>query len=710
MIFSIDLDIILKILPVVISVLAFLGFKDVLKEWLDTRKKRIILLKGPFDEDVIKRATSYFIEPKCQNLDPAGEEEIRYAPTSTKEPLFGILDRFIEMESPYKHVMILADSGTGKTTCVLNYYAQNERRKRNKYVTVIPLGRKDADDLLSKLKEPEINPKNTVIILDALDEDVLAIEDHYERVKKLMEVCEKFKRVIITCRTQFFRREDEIPKDTGIVRVGPRKAGEGKNYEFRKLYLSPFDDSEVQRYLKKRYPFWRYKTRKEAIEIALKRIPFLCPRPMLLAHIPEVLESQKEISYTYQLYEIMIEAWLKREEGWVENEVLRDFSERLAIDIWLKREERKVERVPRDELMQLAKKWNIDVEDWKLTGRSLLNRDVEGNFKFAHRSIMEYLFVERFLKLEPESRPKMEWTDQMKAFLIEKVKSRKSGNKLDLVDLSDSDLTGMDLREFSFTNANLEGLTLELGAIRGANFKGANLKNMTFVNTKLKMSFVYIPPGKFMMGSPKDEPGHEDNEKLHEVTLTRGFYMQTTAVTVRYWRQFVKETAYKSEAEIGDGSFTWTGSEGIKKKGIFWDNPGFKQTDEHPVTCVSWNDTQRFIEWLNKKDEGSYRLPTEAEWEYACRAGTTTPFAFGKCLSTDDTNYNGNYPLEGCPKGKYRGKTIPVGSLKANDWGLYDMHGNVWEWCEDWYDDYPSGKVTDPYGTISGLEPCYPRW
>ncbi|MFP4349875.1 MAG: formylglycine-generating enzyme family protein, partial [Desulfococcaceae bacterium] len=91
-------------------------------------------------------------------------------------------------------------------------------------------------------------------------------------------------------------------------------------------------------------------------------------------------------------------------------------------------------------------------------------------------------------------------------------------------------------------------------------------------------------------------------------------------------------------------------------------------------------------------------MPTEAEWEYACRAGTKTPFNTGECLSTGQANYNGNYPMPGCSKGKYRKKTIPAASFPPNAWGLYDMHGNVYEWCRDWYGDYPTGQVTDPSG------------
>lgn len=223
-----------------------------------------------------------------------------------------------------------------------------------------------------------------------------------------------------------------------------------------------------------------------------------------------------------------------------------------------------------------------------------------------------------------------------------------------------------------------------------------------FTNS-LGMKFVYIRPGTLMMGSPRDEPERSDDEILHKVTLTKGFYMQTTQVTVGHWRIFVRSAGFKTEAETGDGAYGWTGSEWKKDKRYYWDNPGFPQTDEHPVTCVSWNDAQAFIMWLNQKEGKIYRLPTEAEWEYSCRAGTAIPFFFGKCLSTDVANYDGNYPLKGCPKGKYREKTVPVGSFAPNAWGLYDMHGNVCEWCQDWYGEYSADAATDSVGVRPGL-------
>ncbi|MCP4155865.1 MAG: formylglycine-generating enzyme family protein, partial [bacterium] len=167
---------------------------------------------------------------------------------------------------------------------------------------------------------------------------------------------------------------------------------------------------------------------------------------------------------------------------------------------------------------------------------------------------------------------------------------------------------------------------------------------------------------------------YADEIPQHKVVLTKAFYMQTTEMTQGQW------------------------------KAVMGYNPSFFKNciGDCPVEYVSWNDAQEFIRRLNKREgKASYRLPTEAEWEYTCRAGTETPFYFGNCLSTDQANYNGKYPLKGCTQGEYRNKTLSVASFKPNAWELYDMHGNVWEWCSDWYDDYPSESVTDPQGPSS---------
>lgn len=136
------------------------------------------------------------------------------------------------------------------------------------------------------------------------------------------------------------------------------------------------------------------------------------------------------------------------------------------------------------------------------------------------------------------------------------------------------------------------------------------------------------------------------------------------------------------------------------------ENPSQFEGAERPVEQVSWTDVvERFLIALNELVPGlEAGLPTEAQWEYACRAGTATAFSFGPNISTDQVNYDSNYPYAGGPQGEYRRQTVEVKALPANDWGLYQMHGNVWEWCADWLGDYPAEAIVDPKGSSEGRE------
>jgi sulfatase modifying factor 1 len=198
-------------------------------------------------------------------------------------------------------------------------------------------------------------------------------------------------------------------------------------------------------------------------------------------------------------------------------------------------------------------------------------------------------------------------------------------------------------------------------------------KNIT---NSIGMKFVWIPTGTFMMGSPKEEKERDGSrETQHKVTLTKGFYMAVYTVTQEEW-----------QAVMGKNLSHFKGEKNL------------------PVEMVSWVDCQEFIKNLRAKDKKPYRLPTEAEWEYACRAGTTTPFSFGETISADQANYNGNFPYGNGTKGVYREKTTHVGSFPANAWGLHDMHGNLLQWCHDWFGDYPQMDVVDPQGPDTGKD------
>jgi len=231
--------------------------------------------------------------------------------------------------------------------------------------------------------------------------------------------------------------------------------------------------------------------------------------------------------------------------------------------------------------------------------------------------------------------------------------------------------------------------------------------------------FVFIKGGSYLMGSPENEAGRNDNEIQHPVKVG-DFYMAKYPVTVAQFEAFISEKNYSTDADKNGDNYLW-GLYGKNRElisDVNWrcNTMGELQQDkQHPVIHVSWNDASAYCKWLNEKLNKTFRLPTEAEWEYACRAGTTTPFNTGANLTTDQANYDGNYPYQNYPKGKYLGKTTPVGSYPPNGWGLYDLHGNVWEWCLDWYGekyydeckrqgivDNPPGPATGSYRVLRG--------
>jgi formylglycine-generating enzyme required for sulfatase activity/serine/threonine protein kinase len=228
------------------------------------------------------------------------------------------------------------------------------------------------------------------------------------------------------------------------------------------------------------------------------------------------------------------------------------------------------------------------------------------------------------------------------------------------------------------------------------------------------MRLKLIKPGTFLMGSPKDEEGRYDNEgpRQHEAEITQAFYMGVYPVTKGQFAAFAKAAPYTTEAETDGKGFGYNASTKKLESGKYsWRDPGFAQADDHPVVEVTWNDAKAFCEWLSKKEGKTYELPTEAEWEYACRAGTTTRFWCGDM----DASLKGNANIadaslkEKYPFGRWAVAwnddypfTSPVGNFKANRWGLYDMHGNVWQWCADGYGPYQEGYIKDPKGKDSG--------
>jgi sulfatase modifying factor 1 len=236
----------------------------------------------------------------------------------------------------------------------------------------------------------------------------------------------------------------------------------------------------------------------------------------------------------------------------------------------------------------------------------------------------------------------------------------------------------------------------------------------------VQLEMVLVPAGTFIMG---DNNGLDDEKPAHKVTITKPFYLGRCEVTVEQFRRFVEATGYATDADKGtgfQGAFGWDrATMDFKMNEEFsWQNTGFAQSDSHPVVNVSWNDAMEFCSWLGRKEGKTYRLPTEAEWEYACRAGTTTSYFHGndtkgleKVANVADAAFVSQFPeLEGAIRANDgHAYTSPVGSFSPNAFGLRDMHGNVWEWCADWYDPefYAISPTNDPVGPVAGGERVY---
>jgi formylglycine-generating enzyme required for sulfatase activity len=209
--------------------------------------------------------------------------------------------------------------------------------------------------------------------------------------------------------------------------------------------------------------------------------------------------------------------------------------------------------------------------------------------------------------------------------------------------------------------------TLESDTIKTEN----NTVNKKISKNKPTTEFVNIPGGTFMMGSPVTEQGRKDDEIQHKVTLS-AFRMSKYPITFEQYDVFCEATDREKPR-------------------------GFKRGNM-PVSDVSWYYAKAFAEWMG------CQLPTEAEWEYAARANTTTPFYTGDCLTSEQANFNGKEPYLNCEQGKFRKEALPVGSFSPNDFGLYDMHGNIWEWTNDWYGEYDVADKLNPKGPDTGTK------
>lgn len=392
-----------------------------LTSYLRSRAYKGYAASTSFSRQEIAIALDGYVQQEGMRSDPSTRMELGEALAAQRTSAFRMLDNFIVGLNGGRHLFVFADCGMGKTTLLINYFHRRQRwlRRRKTSIVLISLSKDSYLDEIGAV--PPDKRAETVILMDAFDEDPLVFEGVQKRLDLLVRMTSGFKAVVISCRSQFFADDSEIPVATGELRAGPTPSGTSKEYEFERIYLAPFDRKKVAQYLRRAFPGVQGVYRRRMARRLVDRFPSLIMRPMLLAHISEVLENDDNSSLISQaeIYQAIVSGWAKREAHWVPTQALLTFSKRFALNVFEMRRGRGGEYSSKEELTALAESWGIQVRPELLTGRSLLNRTEDGKCKFAHRSIMEYFVSEGIL--DGTSSSSLDVTGQIAMFLFERL-------------------------------------------------------------------------------------------------------------------------------------------------------------------------------------------------------------------------------------------------------------------------------------------------
>lgn len=558
-----------------------------------------------------------YIEPDLQQFNPANDPD----EDLVRQPALHALDTWFKGDRADKQRFILADAGMGKTSILVMLRVAHLMGcwPDDVDVRLLKLGHDTLDTIAAMTGR-----RRTVLLLDSLDEDPTAWGRVESRLTELLDATQNFRRVLLTCRTQFFSGGDDPFDRRGRVLVG--------GHQVSVRYLALFSDTQVDAYLSRRFPrrfrdylFFRPNPQAERARPTLAKMRDLRFRPMLLAHVDAIVEHTGEWT-TYGVLDAMVETWLTREQRKARQrgesvtwEQLRDGCVAIARHLHAN----ELQELSEDELAVVVHSEAAleGLRHMDVGGRSLLNRRSDGAFRFAHRLVQEYLLVYWARSLPADTEERLIPSDAMQVMASELIRD---GVLIPAI--------GLD----------------EFGAFEDVFIAG------------IPVRFRLIPAGEFLMGSPAtDSESDYDERPQRAVTLTQPFWLMDAPLTQAVW-----------QAVMGE-------------------NPAQFKGANRPVESVSWDDVERLIERLAAQAGVRLRLPTEAQWEYACRAGTTAP-RYGELgvIAWFDQNSDG--------------QTHPVKQKQPNPWGLYDMLGNVAEWCKDRHGAYPQGPTTDPTGPADG--------
>jgi hypothetical protein len=411
-----------------------------------------------FSRDEFMAALEVYVPHMGMSTDPSAKVEMLEALMADRVDAFKYLDFFLE-EAKSKHLLVLADCGMGKTTFLINYFYRRSKwfPRRGLTAMLVSLSKTGYASAIESV--PIAERAKTVLLMDALDEDPLVLKGVSSRVLELLKLTEGFRAVVITCRSHFFRSDDDIPVATGALRAGPTPAGHSKEYEFNRLYLAPFDSKQVSAYLRKSMGGASGFLRRRKAKVLIQKVPSLIIRPMLLVHVADLLdvESKQGILSEWDLYQAITSAWAQREAHWIDIRLLLDFSTKLAGNLFARRHLRGGEYCSYSDLRDLASTWGISVKPELLAGRSLLNRTEDGRCKFAHRSILEYFVAKSIFQ---GSAGEVHYlTNQISRFILSRLGLLQRANQKKVEEVSHVELIAPLSRLGYLTNFSLLHVT-----------------------------------------------------------------------------------------------------------------------------------------------------------------------------------------------------------------------------------------------------------
>ncbi len=377
-----------------------------------------------YDLQIINNAIQFYIPQNCQETPPVKKRAGKKMIPAKKNDLTRAVDSFLDRNVPCRHLLILSDSGMGKTTFAINFYLHNQNRpeKKRYKLVLIPLGIQNSDHLIMSVSDKN----NTVLFLDDLDGDKQAFQDPHGRLRQLIDQTKNYKRVIITSSIDFIPKVKHLPTQRGYEIIEPKNANDNRLYRFRKLYLSPMAVADAKKILTAYLPFWKFRSKKKIIKY-INSDPSLGMAPLLLRYVCEIFPNVPIQSSKTTLYKEVVHKGMDHELHWKDKSLLEKFLHQFARDQflhWIKEGE---ESMSKNELNQKAKAWGVTLFPFKSDMQSLLSHGPSGSLKFMHQSILEYLFVEQLISGD-KSCYRIPLTGQMKYFFLKSLKNNLTVN------------------------------------------------------------------------------------------------------------------------------------------------------------------------------------------------------------------------------------------------------------------------------------------